>query len=100
MKTILNVENSERMRKLFADRFQSWIYQIYPREKGIISKMKNHIQNLGGSQLKPQGGMLFRTLNAILPWTWVKQLQYIMYKTVWIPVLKYKQRAKFNNFTN
>ena len=100
MKTILNVENSERMRKLFADRFQSWIYQIYPRDKGIISKMKTHIQNLGGSQLKPQGGMLFRTLNTILPWTWVKQLQYIMHKTVWKPVLKYKQRVKSKNFTN
>jgi len=94
MKTILNVENSERMRKLFADRFQSWIYQIYPREKGIISKMKTHIQNLGGSQLKPQGGMLFRTLNTILPWTWVKQLQYIMHKTIWKPILKWKYKLK------
>lgn len=99
MKTILNVENSERLRKLFADRFQSWIYQMYPRDKNIISKMRNHIQNLGGSQLKPQGGILFRTLNTIFPWTWVKQLQYIMYKTVWNPVLKHKQRTKFNNYT-
>ena len=99
MKTILNVENSERLRKLFADRFQSWIYQMYPRDKNIISKMRNHIQNLGGSQLKPQGGILFRTLNTIFPWTWVKQLQYIMYKTVWSPVLKHKQRTKFNNYT-
>ena len=41
MKTILSVENSERLRKLFADRFQSWIYQMYPREKVIISKMRN-----------------------------------------------------------
>ena len=99
MKTILSAENSERLRKLFADRFQSWIYQIYPREKIIISKMKTHVRNLGGSQLKPQGGNLFRLLTTILPWTWVKQLQYIMHKTVWNPVLKYKQRTKFNNYT-
>ena len=99
MKTILSVENSDRLRKLFADRFQSWIYQMYPGNKDIISKMRNHIQNLGGSQLKPQGGILFRTLNTIFPWTWVKQLQYIMYKTVWNPVLKHKQRTKFNNYT-
>lgn len=44
--------------------------------------------------------MLFDLLTTILPWTWVKQLQYIMHKTVWNPVLKYKQRTKFNNFTN
>lgn len=58
------------------------------------------MRDLEGNEAKPKGGMLFNLLTTILPWTWVKQLQYIMYKTVWNPVLKYKQRTKFNNFTN
>jgi len=94
MKTILSVENSDRLRKLFADRFQSWIYQMYPGNKDIISKMRNHIQNLGGSQLKPKGGILFYLLTTIFPWTWVKQLQYIMHKTIWKPILKWKYKLK------
>tara|TARA_B110000211_G_C14091163_1_gene559166 strand:+ start:3940 stop:4950 length:1011 start_codon:yes stop_codon:yes gene_type:complete len=99
MGIILKKENSNRMRKGFAYQFQKWVFQFYPNQKTITKKMKLIIIDLGGCEVKPEGGMLFKLLNTILPWTWVKQLQYIMYKTVWNPVLKYKQRVKFKNFT-
>ena len=100
MGNILKKENSNRMRKGFAYQFQKWVFQFYPNQKTITKKMELIIIDLGGCEVKPEGGMLFKLLNTILPWTWVKQLQYIMHKTVWKPVLKYKQRVKSKNFTN
>lgn len=94
MNTILQVENSERMRRLFADRFQSWIFQFYPQHRAILSKMQQHVLDLGGSKLVPQGGQLFLFSIKIFPWKLVKWLQFIMHRTIWKPILKYKQKKK------
>lgn len=96
MQTILGSENSLRMQKLFANRFQSWVYEIYPQHKDIVNKMKSHIKDLGGSSTKPQGGKVFSLLNIIFPWTWIKWLQYFLHNTFWKPILKWKYQQKLN----
>jgi glycosyltransferase involved in cell wall biosynthesis len=97
MTTILRVENSKRMRKLFADRFQSWIYQFYPQHSDVLTKMESHVLKLGGSHLVPEGGRLFLVSIKILPWKLVKWLQFLMHRSIWKPVLRYKQKIKLKN---
>ncbi len=100
-KNVMVVENSSRMRLAFANQFQKWVYQFYPAHKELAQKMEITIQELGGSSLPPPGGTLFKALNKVLPWKTVSQLQYIMHKSIWRPLLKWKQEAKlkkqFNN---
>jgi glycosyltransferase involved in cell wall biosynthesis len=94
MQTILGCENSRRMQKLFADRFQSWIFEIYPKYQDIVTQMEKHVQSLGGSKKKPDGGKMFQLLNLIFPWKWVKWIQYFLHSTIWKPVLKWKYKQK------
>jgi glycosyltransferase involved in cell wall biosynthesis len=96
MGLILEVENSDRMKTLFADRFQSWIYQIYPQYPDITNRMNNNVASLGGSNIKPHGGKVFRVLNTLLPWKMVMRLQLLMHKTIWKPILNWKYKMKIN----
>jgi glycosyltransferase involved in cell wall biosynthesis len=94
MVNILKIENSQRMRQLFADRFQAWIYLMYPQHKSIRKTMRSHIKDLGGSALKPEGGRLFKLLNLIFPWQVVKWTQFMVHKTIWRPILTLKYKRK------
>jgi glycosyltransferase involved in cell wall biosynthesis len=101
MKNVLNREDSERMRRLFADRFQWWIYEIYPQHRNIVYQMGQHVENLGGSILKPIGGRVFKMLNSIFPWKWVSMTQYYLHQSIWKPILKWKNKQKLkNNFSS
>lgn len=96
MQKVLNLENSERMRQLFADRFQGWIYKIYPQFKDVTIRMEGHVERLGGSSLKPEGGKLFKLLSAILPWKIVMHIQFVLHKSIWRPMLVWKNKQKMN----
>lgn len=99
MDQILGLENSARMRRLFANRFQTWIYQIYPEHPDIRRTMHSHIKRLGGSTVKPEGGRLFRFLNQFLPWEIVRWVQFLMHKTIWRPILKWKYSKKLEQYS-
>ena len=90
----LSVENSPRIKNAFANQFQKWVYQFYPSHKNLVDKMALKIKALGGSELKPSGGKIFRLLNLIFPWKLVKDFQFIMHKTVWKPMLVWKNKCK------
>jgi len=94
MQKVLGLEDSERMRRLFADRFQSWIYEIYPKHNDIVQRMGTHVKNLGGSTMKPIGGSIFNLLIAVFPWKWIKITQFYLHKSIWKPVLKWKYNSK------
>lgn len=91
---VLSVENSQRVKNAFANQFQKWVYQFYPSHKSLVDKMETKIKALGGSELKPQGGKIFKLLNLIFPWKLVMHLQLIMHKTVWKPILVWKNSSK------
>lgn len=91
---VIKTENSSRIRLVFANLFQKWVYQFYPAHKVLADKMEVIIKELGGSTMLPPGGTMFKTLNRILPWKRVAQLQYAMHSTVWGPFLKWKHKNK------
>lgn len=91
---VIKIENSSRIRLVFANLFQKWVYQLYPAHKKLAKKMEVSIKELGGSTLSPPGGILFKTLNKVLPWKSVARLQYALHQTIWGPFLKWKHQAK------
>ncbi|NIK91360.1 glycosyltransferase family 2 protein [Mangrovimonas sp. CR14] len=94
MRTILSLENSDRMNRLLANRFQSWVYVMYPKHPDLIKKAEEHITSLGGSDLRPAGGSLFHMLNKIMGWKRTYKIQYLAYKFGWKVVLKLKSKKK------
>lgn len=91
---LLEQENSSRIRSICADRYQMWLYHFFPEYPDLARKTENAVKELGGSNLKIQGG---RALNALLPimgWKNVRRLQTIAYRSGWATVLKRKERER------
>ena len=85
-------EDSPRIRRLLANRFQGWVYKMYPTDKEMAEKAQAAADALGGSVLKPSGGLLFRILNTFLPWKTIRVMQKWGYRTwIWQLVLKWKE---------
>lgn len=91
---VMKVEDSPRIRLIFANLFQKWVYIMYPKHIFYVKQMESTIKLLGGSSRLPQGGKLYNILVRILPWKVVTRLQLILYKTVWKPILLLKQKRK------
>lgn len=94
MKSLLSVENSDRIKRILANRFQSWIYIMYPNHKDLIGKAEEYITFLGGSDLKPRGGSLFNLLNRVLGWKLTYRIQNLAYEYGWQAILKLKTKNK------
>jgi len=95
---LLERENSERIRRMLADRFQDWVYVTYPTHKILAEKCGEAVNQLGGSDRKPMGGILFNLLNSFLPWKFVRLLQTFAYKVGWQIVLNYKYRRRMSAY--
>lgn len=81
---LLKVDDSHFMKRICANRYQEWIYRMYPFHKEIIKKMEVHIKELGGSDRKMDGGKIFQLLNSVVDWKMTKlirmKLQKLGYK--------------------
>lgn len=77
---LLKADSSPAMKKICANRYQDWIYQIYPNHKDMVKKMEEKIRELGGSNIAPQGGKVFILLKKILGWKTAKSVQQIFYQ--------------------
>ncbi|MBD3296370.1 MAG: glycosyltransferase, partial [Candidatus Omnitrophica bacterium] len=80
---LLEREDSSRMRKLLADRFQGWVFKMYPENKDLSDKCEEAVKELGGSHKKAAGGVLFKILNSFLPWKLIRKMQVFAYKYGW-----------------
>lgn len=91
---VLLVENSNRTRTAFANQFQKWIFQLYPSHQKVVRLMEDKIIELGGSELSPEGGRVFQLLIIIFPWKFVRNIQWVLHKSLWKPVLILKAEKK------
>ncbi len=73
----LEKENSFLAKKLCANRYQTWAYRIYPNHKNLVKEIELKIKELGGSDIKIEGGKLFLILQKLLGWKFAKKLQNI-----------------------
>ena len=90
---LLERENSERIHRICADRFQSWLFQFFPFYPDLVAETEKRIYELGGSDLELQGGQILRMLLPVIGWKGVRRLQCFAYKYGWERILK-KKAAK------
>lgn len=72
---LLAKENSAHTRRLCADRYQEWLYRMYPADPLLEQELEQRIAALGGSNRRMDGGKVFRGISALVGWKKAKLLQ-------------------------
>ncbi len=96
---LLERENSERIRKIAADRFESWLFQFYPQFPDLVAAAEARIEELGGSLLQMQGGRLLHLLMPLIGWKGIRRLQDAAYQLGWGRLLARKSRKRLSAFS-
>lgn len=73
---LLAAEASPKTRRACADLFQRLVFAIHPKHPDIMKICDGRIRSLGGSELKPGGGIIFRTVASVGGWRFARRLQY------------------------
>ena len=77
---LLARENSPRTRHACATVFQRFIYGVYPDVPELSQQAAAKVKDLGGSNLQPTGGPIFKLFSRFLGWEKAKQLQRVIYQ--------------------
>jgi len=88
---LLQRENSDRIRRICADRYQMWLYQFFPEYPDLATQCELAVNELGGSERTIQGGRALQMLLPILGWKNVRRLQTMAYRYGWSSILKRKE---------
>jgi len=93
---LLDREDSERIRQIAADRFQSWLFCFYPDYPELVKAVEDRISELGGSTLRMQGGQMLKLLQPIVGWKGVRRMQTLAYRYGWRRILERKARQRLS----
>ena len=96
---LLARENSGRIRRIAADRFQSWLFQFYPRFPDLVIAAEARIHEMGGSSMPMRGGRLLELLMPIIGWKGIRRLQDVAYRCGWGNVLAHKSRKRLEKLS-
>ena len=76
---LLAAENSKEMKLICANRYQEWIFRMYPKYPELIKKMEEQIVAWGGSTRKMEGGKFFKFLDNMFGWRKAKKIKSFFY---------------------
>jgi hypothetical protein len=93
-RALLAREDSERIRRICADRFQTWLFEFYPGYPDLVQTTEQRIAELGGSQRQMSGGRLLRVLQPVIGWKGVRQLQESVGRFGWNHLRRWKARQR------
>lgn len=79
---LLKAENSDHMKMICANRYQEWIYRMYPHYPLLMKKFQQQIDVLGGSDKKSGGGVFLNILSFLFGWKRAKKLKIFSYRMV------------------
>jgi len=96
---LLQRENSPRIRKVCADRFQQWLFRFYPEFPDLAEQAERKVRELGGSDLALNGGTVLKVLQPIIGWRAVRRLQCVAYGMGWRRVLNVKTRGRLSRLS-
>lgn len=77
---LLAKDNSVAVQKLCANRFQEWVFTIYPSHATIVKKFEDQIKIWGGSNIIIEGGKIFVFLSKIVGWKTAKKIKLFLNK--------------------
>lgn len=80
MNRVLNKEDSARTRYACATRFQRFIYEVYPYMPDLRKKAEAKVQQLGGTEVRPDGGPMFKLFSHIVGWKQAKRIHQLAYQ--------------------
>ncbi len=72
---LLAKENSKTVQLLCANRFQEWVYAIYPNHLEIVEKFESKIKEWGGSNISIQGGRILIIMSKLFGWKNAKKIK-------------------------
>jgi glycosyltransferase involved in cell wall biosynthesis len=90
IQALLARENSERTRRIGADRFQSWLFRFFPEYPDLVQQAEERIRQLGGSEVALPGGTALKVIAPIIGWRNVRKLQTLVRRLGWNVVLRRK----------
>jgi glycosyltransferase involved in cell wall biosynthesis len=76
---LLKADPSVQMKRLCANRYQQWLYRIYPNYPDLCHFIATKIDDLGGSDIQMDGGRIFKILSSLLGWKMAKRIQILIY---------------------
>jgi glycosyltransferase involved in cell wall biosynthesis len=87
---MLERENSERIRRICANRWQEWLFKFYPEHPDLAGRAEGEVRRLGGSSVRMSGGGIQALLTPLIGWKGVRRLQSLVYHNGWQHVLRWK----------
>lgn len=96
--SLLNREDSPRIRRICADRLQMWLYEFYPEFPDLATLAEQRIAELGGSSRKIKGGRLLRCLVPLVGWKFARWLQVLLRRVGWNRIQYWKQTRSLSRF--
>ena len=77
---LLAIENSDRTLYACACYWQLFVFMAYPQALDLIKYAEKQIHDLGGCDLVPEGGLMFKVIRQILGWRIAMRLQKLYYQ--------------------
>jgi hypothetical protein len=97
--SMLAHENSPRVRRVCADRWQWWLYQFYPDHPDLAARAEREVAKLGGSEKRLEGGRMLELLLPVVGWKGARRIQSSLYRAGWGPVLRWKEQKRLQKIT-
>ncbi len=72
---LLETEDSQRTRHACASAFQRFCYTAYPHSRDLIAQAEKRVVELGGTDLRIEGGARFQRIASLFGWKCAKRLQ-------------------------
>jgi len=72
---LLQKEDTEETRRLCANRYQRWLYGIYPEFPDLQQHLQYKIAEFGGSTIRFDGGRAFQTLSKVVGWRMASRIK-------------------------
>lgn len=89
-RALLAREDSPRIRRICADRWQGWLFKFYPDHPELAAAARERVEELGGSSLRMAGGRVQKMLEPVIGWRGVRRVQSLVYRCGWEVVLRRK----------
>lgn len=88
---LLDRENSDRIRRICANRYQRWAFDFFPEHADLSEVAERAASELGGAAIDFPGGQAARLLNRVIGWRNVRRCQTYAVRCGWGQVQRLKR---------